>query len=180
MRQRIPRGFTLIELMIALTVFAVLAAIALPSFRTMILNSRLSSSTNALHNALTIARLNAIQTQHPITVCPFPDDPLSTPLSCGTNWDKGILVIQPAVAPATTDTVIDSERSFTNHSVTLSSTSSSLSFSGRGFLSENVFFNLCDSRGSSNAFNVEALIGGAILESPKPGVVLVGGALSCP
>lgn len=179
MRRFSTRGFTLIELMITLAVVIILAAIALPNFRNMILNSRLSSATNALHNALVIGRLHAIETQHPVTICPFPDSASST-LKCGNDWNKGVLVIVPAVSSSTTDTVIDSERSFTGHSVSLTSSSTGFSFNGRGMLDQNVFFNLCDGRGSSSAWNVEALIGGAVLTSPSPGVALAGGSLSCP
>lgn len=55
------RGFTLIELMVALVVLAVLASIALPSFRTFIGEQRLKAASFELQSALLLARSEAIK-----------------------------------------------------------------------------------------------------------------------
>ena len=54
-------GFTLIELLVTLTVAAILLAVAVPSFRNMMLSSRLSTSANAVANALSLARSEAVK-----------------------------------------------------------------------------------------------------------------------
>jgi len=54
-------GFTLIELLVTLTVAAILLAVAVPSFHNMMLNSRLSTSANAVANALSLARSEAVK-----------------------------------------------------------------------------------------------------------------------
>ena len=47
-RLRAPGGFTIIELMIAVAIIAILAAVALPSYRDYILRGHLADATNGL------------------------------------------------------------------------------------------------------------------------------------
>lgn len=55
------RGFTIIELMITLTVAAILLAIAIPSFNYLTVSSKLTTTANNLVNALGVARSEAIK-----------------------------------------------------------------------------------------------------------------------
>lgn len=54
-------GFTLIELMVTIAVAAVLLTIAVPSFRTFVQSSRLSTQANSIVSALNTARSEAIK-----------------------------------------------------------------------------------------------------------------------
>ncbi|CUA95100.1 GspH/FimT family pseudopilin [Thiomonas bhubaneswarensis] len=54
-------GFTLIELLVTMTVAAILLVVAVPSFQNMMLSSRLDTSANAVANALTLARSEAVK-----------------------------------------------------------------------------------------------------------------------
>lgn len=54
-------GLTLIELIVALAVGAILLAIAIPGYRQMIVSHRLSTAANAIVDSLTQARLEAIR-----------------------------------------------------------------------------------------------------------------------
>ena len=55
------QGFTLIELMIALAVLAIIISLAAPSFVTMIQNNRATGATNDLIASLQLARTEAIK-----------------------------------------------------------------------------------------------------------------------
>ena len=55
------RGFTILELMVTLTVLGILLGVAVPSFSTFVQNSRVTSQTNELVSALNLARSEAIR-----------------------------------------------------------------------------------------------------------------------
>jgi len=54
-------GFTLIELMIAIVIVAVLLAIAMPSFRTFLLNAQIRSASESMHAGLNLARTESLK-----------------------------------------------------------------------------------------------------------------------
>ncbi|MFN4005772.1 MAG: GspH/FimT family pseudopilin [Hylemonella sp.] len=55
------RGFTLIEIMVVVTVLAVLASLVAPSFRNMILSNRVATAASALQVSLNLARSEAVR-----------------------------------------------------------------------------------------------------------------------
>jgi type IV fimbrial biogenesis protein FimT len=62
-------GFTLVELIVSVAVAAILTTVAVPSFRDLILTSRLSSSATDLIVAVGTARIEAIKRNASISVC---------------------------------------------------------------------------------------------------------------
>ncbi|GGZ99570.1 hypothetical protein GCM10008090_05230 [Arenicella chitinivorans] len=67
------RGFTLLELMITVALVGVVTTIAVPSFGTLITNTRISTKASALHTALYQARTHAITHHEIVTVCAAAD-----------------------------------------------------------------------------------------------------------
>jgi type IV fimbrial biogenesis protein FimT len=63
------RGFTLLELMVAITVFGVLTALAVPSFTTMTNRNKLAAESNELLAAIQYARMEAVRTNATVTFC---------------------------------------------------------------------------------------------------------------
>lgn len=63
-------GFTLIELMVAVAVVAILLGLALPSFQGSMRSSRVTTTTNELLASLSLARTEAIRGLGPAGVCP--------------------------------------------------------------------------------------------------------------
>ncbi|MFU8819991.1 MAG: GspH/FimT family pseudopilin [Gammaproteobacteria bacterium] len=58
---KVCRGFTLLELMVAIAVLAILATVGVPSFRDLIQNNRVTTQTNELVTALNFARAEAVK-----------------------------------------------------------------------------------------------------------------------
>ena len=57
------RGFTLVELMVVITIAAILGAVIMPNMRNFLRNSRLSSGVNDLLHSLNLARSEAVKRQ---------------------------------------------------------------------------------------------------------------------
>lgn len=67
------RGFTLIELMIALLILALLAFVAVPSVQPVLLRNRLTTETNRILTSLAHARTEAILRAQNVAICTSAD-----------------------------------------------------------------------------------------------------------
>jgi len=84
-------GFSLIELLTAITVFAVLLTIGVPSFTNLIRNQRISTQANSVVGALNFARAEVAARSMPVTVCAASS---AARTECGdiTNWQFGWII----------------------------------------------------------------------------------------
>jgi type IV fimbrial biogenesis protein FimT len=83
---RLVRGFTLIELMITITIMAVLLVVVAPSFQSAMLSNRLASYANDWVAAAQVARGEAIKRNAAVTLCRSSDQ--STCATSG-SWQQG-------------------------------------------------------------------------------------------
>ncbi|WP_185957738.1 GspH/FimT family pseudopilin [Tepidiphilus olei] len=92
-------GFTLVELMVTIAVLAILLAIGIPSFASLIASNRLTSATNELIASLQTARTEALRRNVRVTVCPA----APTATACSGAWRDGWMAFvdqKPGNAPA--------------------------------------------------------------------------------
>ena len=86
-------GFTLIELIVTISVLAILTALATPSFRSIMLNSRSASDANNLLSLIILARSEAVTRNRSVTLCKSADgNSCSTDASVG--WHTGAVIFE--------------------------------------------------------------------------------------
>lgn len=85
-------GFTLIELMAAILVLAILISIAAPSFTSSIRDSQIATTSNELQTALQLARSEAVMRHNNVIVCRR--NSAGDDCENGTNWSAGWLIRQ--------------------------------------------------------------------------------------
>ena len=86
------KGFTLIELMVTLTVLGIVLAWAIPSFNTILSNNRLETAAHELHGALQLARSEAVKRREGVRLCALVDGDMD---ECATDadWSEGWLMV---------------------------------------------------------------------------------------
>ena len=80
-------GFTLVELMVAVAVAAVLLAIAAPNFSEMLKQNRVQSQVRELYSQLAYARSEAMARGVRVTICHSNDES-----SCSGTWSNGWII----------------------------------------------------------------------------------------
>lgn len=81
------KGTTLIELIVVVSILAILGTLGVPSFLSIITKSRITSDTNQLNGLIRFARFKAIEEQQLTIVCPTKDYSI-----CEDDWDAPKIV----------------------------------------------------------------------------------------
>lgn len=135
-------GFTLLELMVAITVLGVLVAVGVPSFNRMIRDHRVTGQTNDVVTALAIARSEASKRGMNVSICAATD---ANRDECGAsnndNWEFGWIIFTDRLTPgviddATTEIIQTSPPQSTSVEITTNSVGF-LQFGPTGLLSPN-------------------------------------------
>jgi prepilin-type N-terminal cleavage/methylation domain-containing protein len=116
-RMQSQSGFTLIELMVALSITFLLIFLALPSFSQMLIRSEVSVAAMAIRSGLSLARSEAVKRGAHVQICSL--SPLVTKCagSVGVgrlSWDEGFMVFHDVdgdrVYNAVTDKLLNAAR----------------------------------------------------------------------
>jgi type IV fimbrial biogenesis protein FimT len=178
---KLHRGFTLIELMITITVAGILLAIAVPAFNSFLQNDRDTGQANSLVGSLGYARSEAVKRASPngITVCPSANG-----AACDAGpWTEGWIVIYiDPVTPANTAVLQAVPALSGSNTVTpVAGPATGITFNSNGTAPAAPFtLRICDIRGAAFARQVEVNVTGRVAASQKPGFSVAGAALACP
>lgn len=81
------KGFTALELIVSVTIFLIIAVIAVPSFYGLVNDMRADSEISKVNTAIQYARVQALSRGMAITLCKSQDK-----RSCGGSWSDGLMV----------------------------------------------------------------------------------------
>ena len=172
-------GFTLIELMVTLSIVSILLTVGLPSLKTFMQGNQLIASTNELVSALHLARTEAIKLDTSVTICESTNGTSCT--GPGTdNWEDGWIVFVDAdgnlegtgapCAALGTDCLLRVHDAFTDNQLTVAGVNaggadiSSFTFNARGLPrsaaggSQSGTFSLCSLDDSGSTLDSRAVI----------------------
>jgi type IV fimbrial biogenesis protein FimT len=113
MNTRAARGFTLVELLVVLSILGIMMGIGIPSFKTFIGNQRAKSTAYELVTSLLLARSEAIKRNTDVTITP----------STANTWTSGWSV-------ASGGSTLQSQGSVDN--ITVTTSTASVTFKGTG------------------------------------------------
>lgn len=93
---RLPtRGFTLIELMVVVAMLAILAALASPSWTSLIVNNKIRAAVNEWNGSLQFARSEALRQNTTVVICAS-----NNGISCTANdYEAGWIVTTTGANP---------------------------------------------------------------------------------
>jgi type IV fimbrial biogenesis protein FimT len=148
-------GFTLVELLVTMAVMAILMSLAAPSFSNLIASNRISSETNALIGALSLARSEAIRRSQGVSLVGEQIDNLaqgwSVLLDSNLNGSKddtdntSLLETSAFKGSATIKRVTRSASAPFTYTLSSSSDRGYVAFTSRGLVSAApAFFRICD------------------------------------
>lgn len=111
------RGLTMVELMVTVSIMAILLAVGVPSYRYITTSNRVSAEVNGLLLDLQFARSEALKQGRAVTVCP-----VTTTGTCAgnSNWQNGWIVFMDIngngqMDDATTEITLKNQPSFASN-----------------------------------------------------------------
>ncbi len=163
------KGFSIIELMVTLTIVSIVLSYAMPSFYQLKLNKLMESERNRLTVSLNFARNYAVKNQQHVIICPS-----SSGNSCDnkSKWFGGWIIF----LDSNKNRMLDSDELLLQHEnamkkeimATSSKYRQKIRYDGMGFSpGTNLSINFCDARGSEFAKSIILNNAGRIKQS-KP------------
>src|SRR5271156_5209026 len=99
--KRLASGFTMTELIVTMSIVAILLAIGIPSFKYVTVSNRISTEVNGLLGDMQFARSEAVKEGLPVTVCSSTDGQNCS--NGDTTWQSGWIVFLDSNGNQTVD-----------------------------------------------------------------------------
>lgn len=93
------QGVTLLEMLVALAVAAIVLTVVAPNMQTIVAKNRITAEINHISAVIQFARFNAIDQKSATLICPTPDY-----ADCSTNWNQAKMVFVDANSNGKRDT----------------------------------------------------------------------------
>lgn len=153
------KGFTLLELMVTVSIAAILLSVGVPSFRSVIMDNRLVRDTNQFVASINLARSSAVRFQRNATICTSANFDAALPTCAATtDWSNGWIVWVDKDRDGATDAneilavhpPIDDTTAFT------ATTAQLFSYDARGFgVSPADNLTMCDNRSGETGRSIK-------------------------
>lgn len=177
---REAQGFTLVELVVAITVAAILTAVAIPSYNKFVLDAQRTAVVNDLLTSFQVARSEAVRRGREIGMCASAD---GTSCSSDNDWARGWMVfvnLNPA-SPCSPSVEAGEEVvrivSLPPGPVAVRSNRGRYCFQAFSRSNTNGTVTVCDKRGAASARAVITALSGTVRVSSTNSA---GEPLSCP
>lgn len=160
--KQVSRGFTLMELMVVLTMAGLILAIGVPNFQRFRLNARMTNTANDALGTIIKARTEAITRQRTISVCESAN-PLAAASACTDGATDGFLMFVDMNSNCVfdgTDVRLDArayEQTVTGNPLLIRDNGNCISYAPTGFLqiiasrTRTTRLLFCDNRGTAAA-----------------------------
>lgn len=159
-------GFTVIELLISMTVLLILLALAGPSFSSLTGASRVSSTASTLAADIKFARNEAVMRNVPVLVCAKNSGSSSCVNSA--SWQSGWIVCVDANNDGSCDTATTDapnpirKRASAGESVTITGPASPMRFDGTGSAAQIGFFSIAGQMAGVSARSIQVTTSGNV------------------
>ena len=184
-RINVPEGFTLIEMLVAVTIVSILLLLGVPAIANLVRDSRLLSESYAFRAALNEARSAALSRREFVSFCSSADG-----VGCGGGWRDGFIAFEDSngnLSREAVDEALILSRALDvgdDMTIRFDGAMGGVRFDSSGYaLSHEGSFVFCDSRGAAHARALTVAGSGmvaAAVDSDGDGVVnLAGGNASC-
>ena len=139
-------GFTLLELLVTLTIAGILNAMVAPYFTEFVSSLRTYNAAHSLRVALVTARSEALKRNSPVRICPSRDG-----ITCDSTyyWEQGWISYQSSAwstGRADGNPVIHQGMALEGATIFKKSSGITVLFDRNGRIGQNCSFHICDSR----------------------------------
>jgi type IV fimbrial biogenesis protein FimT len=174
MKNQKSSGFTLVEILTAIVVLAILLGIGIPSLTAIMRQNRLAGKTNELIGALALARSEAVKRGSRVSICSA--NAAGDDCSGGIDWSNGWLLFSDsegnegeidADGTAPDDTIIQSWAAPSLESIDLTSSHASITFMSSGAATVQTSFTVRPQNctGAGNARRIDVALSGRASKS---------------
>jgi type IV fimbrial biogenesis protein FimT len=170
-KQQKVQGFTLLELLIGISIAGVIVAFALPSLRDFTASNSVSAGTNQMVSALNFARTQAITLRTPVTLCASANyytysASHTAPTCSGSAFEKGWVIYVGTSGPtatASTTNILKAQAPDTSGKLTINGAAigTNISFNSVGTTTNTGNLIVCGNGNTTNASKARVIQIGA-------------------